>query len=70
MVSLNSTAAIAATGLMGLTLGHYLINMIHASIKGVQKKHGLSGKHIKVWWVPGHKNVKGNEKATRRPRRW
>ncbi|THH14123.1 hypothetical protein EUX98_g9645 [Antrodiella citrinella] len=39
--------------------GHYLLDVLHAAVKALKKKHPSTP--ITLRWVPGHKGVKGNE---------
>lgn len=63
MISLDNMAAIAATGFTHSMSGHYLVNMVHAGMAEVKKRHKIWGKGLTVRWVPGHKGVVDNEAA-------
>lgn len=60
-ISLDNMAAIVVTGLTKSAPGHYLINMVHQGMEEVRKKHRLLARRLRLRWVPGHRNVEGNE---------
>jgi hypothetical protein len=48
---------------------HYILYHLHRLIKQVKAKHDLKTDNITVRWIPGHKDVEGNEKADEEARK-
>jgi ribonuclease HI len=66
-IYIDNRAAIMATQLTKPSPGHYIFDALHESIAAVRKKH--RGIKIKVKWVPGHRDVEGNEQADEEAKR-
>ncbi|GBE84774.1 RNA-directed DNA polymerase from mobile element jockey [Sparassis crispa] len=59
----NNKASILATKLQKPAPGHYLIDMLHHDVNALYRTHAIDHCNLTFHWVPGHKDVEGNERA-------
>lgn len=57
--SIDNTSAIQATTLSWPTTSHHIFDLFHKHIDMVLRQHPDIS--IKIWWVPGHQGIAGNE---------
>ena len=60
-IAIDNQAAIKATMSHKSGPGQQLTNLFHNQMSGIAKQH--RGVPIKIYWVPGHKGIPGNEEA-------
>jgi hypothetical protein len=64
-VVLDNQAAIRATNFCSSIPGAYLLDALDAMLQHSFQPTGLPASRPLLRWVPGHKNVRGNEAANR-----
>ena len=60
-IAIDNQAAIKATASHKSGPGQQLIDLLHNSMSGIAKQH--RGAPIKIYWIPGHKGIPGNEEV-------
>ncbi|GBE89552.1 RNA-directed DNA polymerase from mobile element jockey [Sparassis crispa] len=59
----DNKASVRATRLRRPAPSHYLLDVLHRDVDLLIRKHKIGKSALTVRWVPGHKDVEGNERA-------
>jgi hypothetical protein len=68
-IFVDNQATIKSGDIFQTKSGHYLIDIFHASVREVRKKHQLKKREIFLCWISSHNGVPGNEKADEEAKR-